>query len=87
MAADHAGRGSASHASPADAWLELATAAGEVDRPRPGLLTGAHLITAGLRPGPDFKPILAAALEAQDNGEFDDEAGALEWFAGHSSVK
>ena len=86
VAADHAGRGSGSHTSPADAWLELAPASGEVDRPRPGLLTGAHLINAGMRPGPDFRPVLAAALEAQDNGEFDDEAGALQWFAGHRAA-
>jgi tRNA nucleotidyltransferase (CCA-adding enzyme) len=30
-------------------------------------------------PGPAFKPLLAAALDAQDAGEFDDEAGALRW--------
>ena len=83
VAADHAGRGSASHASPADAWLALATDLNEVDKPRPGLLTGAHLIAAGMRPGPEFKPVLAAALEAQDNGEFDDEQGAAAWFREH----
>jgi len=81
VAADHAARGPASHSSPADAWLKLASDLHEVDRPRPGLLTGAHLIAAGMRPGPEFKPVLAAALEAQDNGEFDDEAGAAAWFA------
>ena len=85
VAADHAGRGSGSHASPADAWLQLAGTLGEVERPRPGLLTGTHLIAAGMRPGPQFRPLLAAAVDAavdaQDNGEFDDEAGALRWFA------
>lgn len=49
VAADHAGRSSASHASPADAWLKLAPGLHEVDRPRPGLLTGAHLIAAGMK--------------------------------------
>lgn len=34
-----------------------------------------------MTPGPPFKPILAAALEAQDAGEFTDEAGALRWLA------
>ena len=81
VAADHAGRGSASHPSPADAWLSVAGTAGETLAPRPGLLTGSHLIAAGLRPGPEFRPLLAAALQAQDDGEFDDEVGALVWFA------
>ena len=86
VAADHAGRGPASDPSPADAWLELASSLHEVDRPRPGLLTGAHLIAAGMKPGPEFKPVLAAALEAQDNGEFDDESGATAWFQSHLSA-
>jgi tRNA nucleotidyltransferase (CCA-adding enzyme) len=51
------------------------------ERPAKGLLTGDHLIAAGMQPGPAFKPILAAALAAQDAGEFEDEAGALRWLA------
>lgn len=51
------------------------------EKPAKGLLTWDHLIAAGMIPGPAFKPVLAAALAAQDAGEFDDEAGALAWFA------
>ncbi|MDQ2737917.1 MAG: HD domain-containing protein [Actinomycetota bacterium] len=85
VAADHAGRGPGSGPSPADAWLRVADELGETaDRPRPGLLTGAHLIAAGHRPSPEFKPILAAALSAQDDGAFDDEVGALTWLRSQS---
>jgi len=37
------------------------------------------LIAAGLAPGPEFKALLAAAFEAQLDGAFNDEAGALLW--------
>lgn len=56
----------ASNDSPADAWLALASSVNEVEKPRLGLLTGAHLMASGMRPGPHFKPVLAAAVEAQD---------------------
>ncbi|MDR1279553.1 MAG: polynucleotide adenylyltransferase [Opitutaceae bacterium] len=46
--------------------------------PRP-LLLGRHLIATGRNPGPGFKPVLNAAYEAQLDGAFSDEAGALEW--------
>ncbi|MBL9172206.1 MAG: HD domain-containing protein [Verrucomicrobiales bacterium] len=46
--------------------------------PRP-LLLGRHLIERGLPPGPEFSRILAAAFEAQLDGEFEDLAGALRW--------
>jgi tRNA nucleotidyltransferase (CCA-adding enzyme) len=46
--------------------------------PRP-LLLGRHLVELGLPPGPHFKPILAAAAEAQLDGAFTDEAGGRAW--------
>ena len=46
--------------------------------PRP-LLQGRHLVELGLPPGPPFKPILAAAAEAQLDGAFADEATARAW--------
>jgi len=46
--------------------------------PRP-LILGRHLLELGLRPGPSFKPILAAAAEAQLEGTFTDEAGGRSW--------
>lgn len=46
--------------------------------PRP-LLLGRHLIALGLKPGPDFKPLLDQAFEAQLDGAFLDEAAAIVW--------
>lgn len=78
--ADASGRGDTSvRHGEADDWLAMAQNLTVTEKPRPGILTGYHLITAGMAPGPAFKPVLAAALAAQDNGEFEDEAGALEW--------
>ncbi len=51
--------------------------------PRP-ILLGRHLIEHGMMPGPGFGPILAAAFEAQLEGDFSDLPGALSWLAGHS---
>jgi tRNA nucleotidyltransferase (CCA-adding enzyme) len=79
--ADHAGRGDPSAPNLAEAWLEMGRGLSVQERPAKGLLTGDHLIAAGMAPGPAFKPVLAAALEAQDAGEFEDEAGALAWLA------
>ena len=77
--ADRAGRGDADAPNPAACWLEVASALRVQEKPAKGLLTGDHLIAAGMTPGPAFKPVLAEALAAQDAGEFGDEAGALAW--------
>ena len=50
--------------------------------PRP-LLQGRHLVALGRKPGREFKPFLDAAFEAQLDGAFTDEAGAIEWLAAH----
>jgi len=55
------------------AALELEAAA-----PRP-IILGRHLVAMGRRPGPEFKPVLNAAFEAQLDGAFADEAGGLAW--------
>lgn len=85
--ADHAGRGDPDAPNPAAAWLEVARTLTITERPAKGLLTGDHLIAAGMTPGPPFRPLLAAALAAQDAGEFEDEAGALRWLAACSPDK
>lgn len=46
--------------------------------PKP-ILQGRHLIESGMRPGPDFAPILDAAFEAQLDGAFNDVDGARAW--------
>ena len=53
--------------------LELENAA-----PRP-LVLGRHLVALGRKPGPEFKPILDAAFEAQLDGAFADEASGVAW--------
>lgn len=55
-------------------------------RPVPRILRGEHLIALGMKPGPDFNPIMAAARDAQDDGKFSDEAGALAWLREHLSL-
>lgn len=49
--------------------------------PRP-LILGRHLIAMGRQPGPEFKPIIDAAFEAQLDGAFADEAGGVAWLKG-----
>jgi tRNA nucleotidyltransferase (CCA-adding enzyme) len=79
VGADRKGRGDPDARNDADPWLEMALNMDIEDKPAPGILNGKHLIDAGMTPGPQFKNILAWALAAQDNGEFEDEAGALHW--------
>jgi tRNA nucleotidyltransferase (CCA-adding enzyme) len=81
VGADRKGRGDPDAPNPAEAWLQKGHDLRVTERPAKGLLTGDHLIAAGMKPGPAFRPVLADALAAQDAGEFDDEAGALRWLA------
>ena len=46
--------------------------------PKP-ILLGRHLIALGMKAGPAMKPLLDAAFEAQLDGAFGDEAGAIDW--------
>ncbi len=50
--------------------------------PQP-IMLGRHLLALGLKPGPEFKPILDAAFEAQLDGAFTDEAGGTTWLQKH----
>lgn len=54
--------------------------------PRPVLL-GRHLIALGLEPGAGFGPILAAAFDAQLDGEFEDLGGGFRWLAEKSGLE
>jgi tRNA nucleotidyltransferase (CCA-adding enzyme) len=82
ITADCKGRGDpdAEHAL-VPTWLAMSRVAQVSAAPAKGILTGRHLIAAGLVPGPVFGQILARALAAQDDGAFADEAGALAWLA------
>lgn len=85
--ADHLGRttdDALARDDPAGEWLlakarELAVAAAA---PRP-LLQGRHLLSRGLKAGPAMGAVLKAAFEAQLDGRFADEAGALAWLDEH----
>ncbi|MGH3273476.1 MAG: hypothetical protein ACRDNZ_04020, partial [Streptosporangiaceae bacterium] len=85
--ADRAGRGDPDAPNPAIAWLAKGRGLSVLERPAKGLLTGRHLIAAGLSPGPAFRAILTAGLAAQDDGEFDDEAGAQRWLAARDEAR
>jgi tRNA nucleotidyltransferase (CCA-adding enzyme) len=50
--------------------------------PRP-IVLGRHLLQLGLKAGPEFKPLLDAAFEAQLDGTFKDEAGGIAWITDH----
>lgn len=47
------------------------------------LVQGRDLIARGLKPGPTFTPVLAAAYEAQLAGAFTDSAGSSRWLDSH----
>jgi len=82
MLADHHGRPPLLAAETAARIAQLQQAAQRLvlqrAAPKP-ILLGRHLIGAGLKPGPAFQPILHAAFEAQLDGAFADEAGAVAW--------
>jgi len=65
---------------PEGSWLaqkaEKLTVSDSVPAP---LVRGRDLINLGLKPGPQFKPILDACYEAQLDGVFTDEAGGREF--------
>ena len=46
--------------------------------PRP-LLLGRHILQLGMKPGPQVGEILKAAFEAQLEGQFQTEEGAVLW--------
>jgi tRNA nucleotidyltransferase (CCA-adding enzyme) len=54
----------------------------ESSAPKP-IVLGRHLLTLGQPAGPQFKPILEAAFEAQLDGAFSDEAGGTAWLKSH----
>ena len=78
---DHGGRGAGSGPNPTLAWLAVAGEVGVSRQPAKLLLRGADLMALGHSPGREYAPVMAAALEAQDEGEFSDHDGAVAWLA------
>lgn len=56
-----------------------------LDRPRPVLLTGDHLIKLGWRPGPKFGTVLREAQVAQDTHGWTSTQQALDWLESQTS--
>ena len=56
------------------------------EAPKP-IMLGRHLLSLGLTAGPNFKPLLDSAFEAQMDGMFKDEAGGLVWLKKQKLVK
>jgi tRNA nucleotidyltransferase (CCA-adding enzyme) len=82
--ADLAGRGPGAKQSPTAQWLEVAEYVGPVARK--SLLTGGDLAAAGYAPSPGWSLVIDAAVEAQDDGLFDDAEGARAWYAASGLV-
>jgi tRNA nucleotidyltransferase (CCA-adding enzyme) len=82
MRADHDGRPPKHSPETLERIDELGEAARRLAiadaAPKP-ILQGRHLIATGMTPGKQFKAILGAAFEAQLEGAFADEAGAIAW--------
>jgi tRNA nucleotidyltransferase (CCA-adding enzyme) len=82
MASDAMGRPPLPHDAILGLVDRLRARAGELalrsSAPKP-IVQGRHLIALGRKPGPEFKPLLDAAFEAQLEGVFADEAGGLAW--------
>ncbi|MEQ1834383.1 MAG: hypothetical protein ABL977_15145, partial [Candidatus Eisenbacteria bacterium] len=85
ITADHSGRPPRPAGAPA-ALVSLLERAGKLAvaaaAPR-HVLSGWHLIEAGLDEGPDLGDIVRAAYEAQLDGAFADFTGALRWLYAH----
>jgi len=60
-----------------DQVLALARAGEIATQPPAPLVMGRHLLQAGVTAGPQFKPLLQAAMEGQLEGKFTDTLGGL----------
>lgn len=77
--ADASGRPPQPPSRPALAWLDKARAL-QSDQGKPEhLVTGKLLLQLGMEPGPEMGALIAAAYEAQLDGDIHDGASALAW--------
>ena len=87
MLADHQGRPPLISEAQEKRLVEFKARIAELelkDSAPKALLRGRHLIEHGRKPGPEFKPILDRAYEAQLDGAFEDVGGALDWVRSQS---
>jgi len=78
IGADHAGRGSVSSSLPMSA-IEIKDTAEDIGNEIQPILMGRHLIELGMKPGPEFGPILKTAFEAQLDGVFETVEDGIEF--------
>ena len=82
MISDHRGRPPLVSETQVERIADFKTRIQELDlssSPPEPILLGRHLIARGLTPGPDFKPVLDAAYEAQLEGTISDSTSANAW--------
>lgn len=81
--ADHAGRGAGARVGRnyLPDWLAIADRLGNERAVSTTLLKGPHLAEAGIPRGPLWAYIVSMSEDAQDDGEFSDEAGVKAWLA------
>ncbi|MGE9293214.1 MAG: CCA tRNA nucleotidyltransferase, partial [Puniceicoccales bacterium] len=81
--ADMGGRPPLPAAFPAGRWLlDRADNLAVKDAAPAPIIQGRHLIALGLKPGKHFSPLIDACYEAQLDGAFHDEAGAVAYLRG-----
>lgn len=83
--ADSSGRGDKPYTDRWSDWTRLAhdITPGASLTPLPRFLKGEDLMAKGLTPGPIFRKILDASIEAQDDGEIEDHGSAVNWLEGY----
>lgn len=77
LEADCGGRPPLPGGSPGASILALAEELAVMEEPPKPILMGRHLLTQGLKPGPQFGILLGKAFEAQLDGEFDSVEGGF----------
>lgn len=64
-------------------WLQVANEVQVDKEPSKPILKGEQIMALGLKPGPVFAKIIAASVEAQDEGTITDEQSAEDWLEDH----
>jgi tRNA nucleotidyltransferase (CCA-adding enzyme) len=79
MEADGMGRPPKPREHPFPDLVERAAAVGVADEAPKPILKGRHLLKLGVEPGPEMGKLIKRSFDAQLDGEFDTEKGAIEW--------
>jgi tRNA nucleotidyltransferase (CCA-adding enzyme) len=77
--ADHLGRGEAASLESVGPWIKIKDEVELTPERLKPILKGEMLIEMGMKPGPDFRTIINASIEAQDDGIIHDADSARQW--------